>query len=75
MMKYRLVKRNDGKYLYHKADLMLDDQVISWVPVEYMFFADEETARKFLQDTINFDKSQCVSEVIEVFEIANDSGK
>ncbi len=68
-MKYRLIKRNDGKYQYEWGMKDTYYDLILWHRIDYMIFNDEETARQKLHEVISFAKSADVSKIIEEIEI------
>jgi hypothetical protein len=69
-MKYRLIKRRDGKYQYEYAPLIRpSNEPIVWYRIEYMTFGTEEIARGSIQEIINFARAAEVEKVIDEIEI------
>lgn len=69
-MKYRLIRRKDGKYQYEYAPLIKPkDEPIVWYRIDYMTFATEEVARGSIQAIINFARAAEVEKVIDEIEI------
>lgn len=68
-MKYRLVRRNDGKYQYEQGMKDTYSDLILWYRIDYMIFNDEETARKKLHEIISFVHKADTAKVIEEIEI------
>lgn len=68
-MKYRLIRRRDGKYQYEYGIKDTYSEATLWHRVEYMTFKTEEIARGSMQEIINFARAAEVEKVIDEIEI------
>lgn len=67
-MRYRLVERNDGKFIYQYLVEMMPDRQ-EWIDVNYLIFHTEEAARRSFIEIASFLKAHEIKRVLDEIEI------